>query len=57
MPRKQFADLQVPIINEDPHLRHRIVPMKVLVLGYPRTGTSCALPLHHTIVPLIILSS
>ena len=41
MGRKQFADLLVPIKDEDPHLRQRTTPMKVLVLGYPRTGTSC----------------
>jgi len=41
MDRQQFPDLHVSMIDEDPHLRKRTVPMKVLVLGYPRTGTSC----------------
>ena len=41
MSQRHFVDLQVAVIDEDPHLRYRTVPMKVLVLGYPRTGTSC----------------
>ena len=42
-----FPDLDVEMIDEDPRLRHRTVPMKVLVLGYPRTGTSCRFPTHY----------
>lgn len=41
MAQVRFPDLQVSMVDEDPHLRKRTVPMKVLVLGYPRTGTSC----------------
>ncbi|KAL8873068.1 MAG: hypothetical protein Q9174_001406 [Haloplaca sp. 1 TL-2023] len=40
MAPSQFKDLNVSVKDEDPHLRSRMVPMKVLVLGYPRTGTS-----------------
>ena len=47
MASKEFADLNVAIMDEDPHLRQRIVSMKVLVLGYPRTGTSCAVHPAH----------
>ena len=42
MAQQQFPDLQVQMKDEEPRLRNRIVPMKVLVLGYPRTGTSCS---------------
>lgn len=38
---QQFPDIHVSVVDTDPHLRQRTVPMKVLVLGYPRTGTSC----------------
>ncbi|MCJ1350953.1 MAG: hypothetical protein MMC33_000935 [Icmadophila ericetorum] len=40
MAQARFPDLQVSMVDEDPHWRRRTVPMKVLVLGYPRTGTS-----------------
>lgn len=48
---KEFADLKVAVIDEDPHLRQRSVPMRVLVLGYPRTGTSCA---RHPTYPKLL---
>lgn len=41
MGKDSFPELYRPMVDEAPHLRHRTVPMKVLVLGYPRTGTSC----------------
>lgn len=41
MDHQVFPDIHVSVVDEDPHLRERILPMKVLVLGYPRTGTSC----------------
>ncbi|KAL8966373.1 MAG: hypothetical protein Q9183_003400 [Haloplaca sp. 2 TL-2023] len=48
MAPSQFKDLNVSVKDEDPHLRSRTVPMKVLVLGFPRTGTSCnGLRSHH----------
>lgn len=43
MGRQDFPDIHVPLIDEDPHLRRRTVPMKEPVLGYPRTGTSCTM--------------
>lgn len=41
MGKERFPELYVHMEDEAPHLRHRTVPMEVLVLGYPRTGTSC----------------
>lgn len=50
---RRFADIQVSIKDEDPHLRQRNTSMKVLVLGYPRTGTSCILtPQIHCLASL-----
>ena len=37
----QFPELYVPMVDEDPRTRTRTVPMEVLILGFPRTGTSC----------------
>lgn len=41
MNTQRFPELYRPMVDEAPHLRERSVPMKVLVLGFPRTGTSC----------------
>ncbi|KAI4190722.1 MAG: hypothetical protein L6R41_000584 [Letrouitia leprolyta] len=40
MNTQRFPELYRPMVDEAPHLRERSVPMKVLVLGFPRTGTS-----------------
>ena len=57
MSKQQFPDLHVPMTDEDPHLRHRTVPMKVLVLGYPRTGTSCLANLRDPQRPHSVLAN
>ena len=41
MAEQKLTYIHVQMKDEDPRLRSRKVPMKVLVLGYPRTGTSC----------------
>ena len=44
MGKQRFPELYKPMVEEDPRERQRTVPMEVLVLGYPRTGTSCKSP-------------
>ncbi|KAL8785246.1 MAG: hypothetical protein Q9195_008719 [Heterodermia aff. obscurata] len=40
MTKDRFPELYVRMEDESPSLRHRTVPLEVLVLGYARTGTS-----------------
>lgn len=46
MGKERFPELYRPMADEAAHLWQRTVPMEVLVLGFPRTGTSCKF-LHH----------
>lgn len=37
-----------PEVDEDPWTRTRTVPMEVLNMSVPRTGSMCSTVLHHT---------
>ena len=41
--------------DEDPQKRKRVVPMKVLSLGMPRTGTACVTPSFLSLSRILIL--
>ena len=41
---ERFPELFCEDKNIDRHKCHRVVPMKVLVLGMMRTGTACEIP-------------
>lgn len=43
--QEKHPELFTTTLDVDPRNRNRVVPMKVLSLGMPRTGTACMISL------------